>query len=76
MGILWLFVTTFGVVVFPLYEGRESIVRVVRLMGLDLVGVKRKKKTAVIESTSQGEGADIPVERVEDKTKDAMESAA
>lgn len=74
MGILWLFVTTFGVVVFPLYEGRESIVRVVRLMGLDLVGVKGKKKTAVIESTSQGEGTDIPVERIEDKTKDAMES--
>ena len=48
--------------------------RVVRLMGLDLVGVKGKKKTAVIESTSQGEGTDIPVERVEDKTKDAMES--
>ena len=40
----------------------------------DPVGVKGKKKTAVIESTSQGEGTDIPVERVEDKTKDAMES--
>lgn len=76
VGILWLFVTTFGVVVFPLYEGRESIVRVVRLMGLDLVGGKGRKKRAMIESTSQGEGVDIPIERVGDKTQDAMKTEA
>lgn len=69
VGIIWLFVTTFGVVVFPLYEGRENIVRIVRLMGLDLVG---RNKTAMIESASQGEGADIPIDRVEDKTQDVM----
>ena len=82
VGILWLFVTTFGVVVFPLYEGRESIVRVVRLMGLDLVGAKGRKKTAMMEgqfqsrSTSRGEGGDVPIERVEDKTQDVMKMGA
>lgn len=82
MGIIWLFITTFGVVVFPLYEGRESIVRVVRLMGLDLVGAKGRKKTAMMEgqfqsrSTSRGEGGDVPIERVEDKTQDVMKMGA
>ncbi|PYI24632.1 urea transporter [Aspergillus japonicus CBS 114.51] len=38
VGLLWLFCTTFGVVVFPLYEGRTSMVRTVRLMTLDLMG--------------------------------------
>jgi SSS family transporter len=42
VGILWLFVTGFGVVLFPLYEGRASISRVARMMSLDLVGRKPK----------------------------------
>jgi hypothetical protein len=42
VGIIWLFFTLFGVVVFPLYEGRASIARVVRMMSLDLVGKKPK----------------------------------
>lgn len=37
VGILWLFGSAAGVVVLPLVEGRDTIVRVVRLMGLDLV---------------------------------------
>lgn len=44
MGIIWLFVTTGGVVVFPLWEGRESIVRTVRLMGRDVMGVSGRRK--------------------------------
>ncbi|OJJ47805.1 hypothetical protein ASPZODRAFT_141375 [Penicilliopsis zonata CBS 506.65] len=40
VGMLWLFGTAFGVVVFPLYEGRHSIVRVVRMMALDAMGKK------------------------------------
>ncbi|PWY82854.1 urea transporter [Aspergillus heteromorphus CBS 117.55] len=47
VGLLWLFCTTFGVVIFPLYEGRESIVRTVRLMGLDLVGRGGRRKAIV-----------------------------
>ncbi|PYH44826.1 sodium:solute symporter family protein [Aspergillus saccharolyticus JOP 1030-1] len=38
VGLLWLFCTTFGVVVFPLYEGRKSMVRTVRSMALDVMG--------------------------------------
>lgn len=48
VGIMWLFVTTGGVVVFPLWEGRESIARTVRLMEKDLMGLNRKKPVADI----------------------------
>lgn len=41
-GILWLFVTTFGVVVFPLVEGRRSIIRVVRMMSADFYTIISK----------------------------------
>ncbi|KAG2417016.1 urea active transporter [Aspergillus terreus] len=43
VGIIWMFFTAFGVVIFPLYEGRESIVRTVRLMALDAMGRKPRK---------------------------------
>lgn len=39
VGMLWLFCSAFGVIVYPLYEGRGSIIRIVRLMGKDLLGV-------------------------------------
>ncbi|KAL1854563.1 urea active transporter [Paecilomyces lecythidis] len=38
VGLIWLFGTTFGVVVFPLWEGRHSIYRVVRMMSQDIMG--------------------------------------
>ena len=50
VGIIWLFCTSFGVVVFPLWEGRSSIARVVRMMSLDLVG----KKPKVYRGTKDG----------------------
>lgn len=40
VGIIWLFFTAFGVIVFPLFEGRESMLRVVRMMMLDITGKK------------------------------------
>ncbi|KAJ5893374.1 urea active transporter 1 [Penicillium taxi] len=40
VGLIWLFCTFFGVVIFPLWEGRKSIVRVVRMMARDAVGKK------------------------------------
>ena len=43
VGIIWLFVTTFGVVVFPLVEGRQSIIRVVRMMSTDLMGLAGRR---------------------------------
>ncbi|OGE51832.1 hypothetical protein PENARI_c012G10712 [Penicillium arizonense] len=50
VGILWLFFTLFGVVVFPLYEGRESIWRVASMMALDVVG----RKPTVYRGTKTG----------------------
>lgn len=40
VGLVWLFCTAFGVVLFPLYEGWGSIIRVVKMMCLDLMGMK------------------------------------
>lgn len=57
MGIIWLFGTAFGVIVFPLWEGRESIVRTARLMALDAMGRKR----AALEGRS-GSGCEVEAE--------------
>ncbi|CAG8004013.1 unnamed protein product [Penicillium salamii] len=56
VGILWLFITTFGVVLFPLYEGRASITRVARMMSLDLIGRKPK----VYRGTKEADDAATP----------------
>ncbi|KAL4869166.1 hypothetical protein BDV12DRAFT_208727 [Aspergillus spectabilis] len=59
VGIIWLFGTAFGVVLFPLWEGRESIVRIARLMTLDAMGRKKaaldgRREVEVEESTASG----------------------
>ena len=76
VGILWLFCTLFGVVVFPLYEGRESIIRTARLMTLDLMG----KKPMLYRGHKAGEetqlsGVTTPAEQIGEKAKDAMASS-
>ncbi|KAJ9247375.1 Sodium:solute symporter family-domain-containing protein [Paecilomyces variotii] len=38
VGIIWLFGTSFGVIIYPLWEGRYSIQRVVRMMSQDIMG--------------------------------------
>jgi Na+/proline symporter len=71
VGIIWLFCTLFGVVVFPLYEGRESITRVVRMMILDLMG----KKPVLHEGKkddAQPSGVATPAEQVEEKGKEVL----
>ncbi|KAJ6119302.1 hypothetical protein N7523_003582 [Penicillium sp. IBT 18751x] len=70
VGILWLFCTLFGVVIFPLYEGRESIVRVVRMMSLDLMGKKPRLHEGRKTYDSQPSGVATPAEQVEEKGKD------
>ncbi|KAL4884525.1 Sodium:solute symporter family-domain-containing protein [Aspergillus karnatakaensis] len=59
VGIIWLFFTSFGVVLFPLWEGRASMVRVARLMALDAMGRKKaaldgRRGVEVEESTASG----------------------
>lgn len=53
VGIIWLFCTAFGVIIFPLYEGRASIVHTTRAMLLDFTG---KRKAAL-----QGREGPTPV---------------
>lgn len=60
VGLIWLFGTAFGVVVFPLYEGRESIIRVVRLMGLDVFGRKPVLVNGGKEDGAQTSGVVTP----------------
>ncbi|KAJ5341511.1 hypothetical protein N7541_010635 [Penicillium brevicompactum] len=73
VGILWLFITTFGVVVFPLYEGRASIIRVARMMSLDLVGRKPKvyRGTKEVGDSATPSGIATPMEV--EKEKKALE---
>ncbi|KAJ5326527.1 hypothetical protein MYU51_009945 [Penicillium brevicompactum] len=69
VGILWLFITTFGVVVFPLYEGRASIIRVARMMSLDLVGRKPKvyRGTKEVGDSATPSGVATPMEVEKEK---------
>ncbi|KKK22401.1 hypothetical protein AOCH_006181 [Aspergillus ochraceoroseus] len=66
VGIIWLFGSAFGVVVFPLWEGRESMVRIVRLMALDAMG--RKKQQDALDGDKSHEettsGVITPTEKV------------
>lgn len=72
VGFLWLFCTLFGVVIFPLYEGRESIWRVVRMMSLDIMG----KKPTVHEGRKTYEsGVATPTEQVEEKGGKELETS-
>ncbi|KAE8403805.1 Sodium:solute symporter family-domain-containing protein [Aspergillus pseudonomiae] len=64
VGIIWLFCTTVGVVLFPLYEGRESIIRTARLMALDAVG--KKPRFEGQEQTPSGSAT--PTEKVGTKS--------
>ncbi|KAL4951598.1 Sodium:solute symporter family-domain-containing protein [Aspergillus filifer] len=58
VGIIWLFGTAFGVVLFPLWEGRHSMVRTVRLMYLDATGKSWRSaaQQAALEGRAASEG--------------------
>lgn len=74
VGILWLFCTFFGVVIFPLYEGRQSISRVVRMMALDATGKSRPslKKSSV---ASTADGVVTPPEKAVASSSEALSMA-
>lgn len=69
VGILWLFCTAFGVVIFPVYEGRASIVRTVGSMFLELFGKKKAalhgREGDVKDETTPGEST--PQEKLDVK---------
>ncbi|KAJ5719118.1 hypothetical protein N7493_007573 [Penicillium malachiteum] len=77
VGILWLFCTLFGVVVFPLYEGRESIVRVVKMMAYDAMGTRPAVYRGRKADEMQASGLATPAEKSDgEKAKEAIESSA
>ncbi|KAI9374824.1 putative urea transporter [Aspergillus egyptiacus] len=70
VGIIWLFFTSFGVVIFPLWEGRASIARVARLMALDVMGNKKAALEGHREAefaSDEASGAATPTEKVAGK---------
>lgn len=73
VGILWLFITTFGVVIFPLYEGRASITRVVRMMSLDLIGRKPKVYRGTKEADDSAAPSGIATPNEVEKEKKTLE---
>ncbi|KAL4989500.1 Sodium:solute symporter family-domain-containing protein [Aspergillus falconensis] len=69
VGIIWLFGTAFGVILFPLWEGRSSIKRVGKLMLLDAMGRQWKRNALEgqredAESDGSGSGAVTLSEKV------------
>ncbi|KAJ5921755.1 hypothetical protein N7454_009229 [Penicillium verhagenii] len=75
VGILWLFCTLCGVVIFPLYEGRESIVRVVRMMAYDAMGTRPAVYRGRKADEMQASGVATPTETLGEKAKEAESSA-
>ncbi|KAL3454546.1 Sodium:solute symporter family-domain-containing protein [Aspergillus insuetus] len=63
VGIIWLFGTAFGVVLFPLWEGRSSMVRVARLMFYDAMGRKRAALDGRREIEEETSGVATPTEK-------------
>ncbi|KAJ5278779.1 hypothetical protein N7478_004151 [Penicillium angulare] len=75
VGILWLFCTLFGVVVFPLYEGRESITRVVKMMAYDVMGTRPAVYRGRKVDGMQSSGAVTPTGRIAEKDEKVVESS-
>jgi SSS family transporter len=63
VGIIWLFGTAFGVVLFPLWEGRSSMARVARLMFYDAMGRKRAALDGRREVEEETSGVATPTEK-------------
>ena len=59
VGIIWMFFTAFGVILFPLYEGRESIMRTVRMIVLDIMGRRTGEKGIAAPGTENEINEDI-----------------
>jgi hypothetical protein len=66
VGFLWLFCSGFGVVIFPVFEGRRTIVRTVKGIFGDITG-KRKKTPAPVVETDNASTGGSSVEKVTPK---------
>lgn len=69
VGMIWLFGTAFGVIIFPLWEGRHSMYRVVHMMSQDIMGKRpplygRERETKDEPTTGQ---ITPTIEKVSDK---------
>ncbi|KAI5198836.1 hypothetical protein AUEXF2481DRAFT_62688 [Aureobasidium subglaciale EXF-2481] len=73
VGILWLFVTSFCVGIYPVIEGRKTIARTLKSMYLDVTG---KKHPVTHGRATVAETAVVEEKRGEKKERDAESAAA
>ena len=74
VGILWLFFSAFCVGLYPLWEGRKTSSRTLKLIFLDVTGKKKpsphgrvEEMNAAQEEDAESEGADTPTEKAGEK---------
>lgn len=63
VGIIWIFGSLFGVGLFPIFEGRKTLVNTVKFIYLDITGKKHPSKHTV---TIEAEGGKSDHEGHED----------
>lgn len=56
VGIIWIFCSLFGVGLFPVYEGRNTLVNTFKFIALDLSGKKHPGKRHDHNVAIEGEG--------------------
>jgi hypothetical protein len=67
VGFLWLFCSGFGVVIFPVFEGRLTIVRTVKGIFGDITGKRKKTAAPVVEETDNASTGASSVEKITPK---------
>ncbi|KAK5047488.1 hypothetical protein LTR84_006585 [Exophiala bonariae] len=64
VGILWLFFSTFCVGIFPLWQGRKTMVHTVKSMFLDITGKKKPALHGRVTEIEEESGQQTPEEKV------------
>ncbi|KAI9706168.1 MAG: hypothetical protein M1820_004929 [Bogoriella megaspora] len=70
VGILWLFFSAFCVGLYPLWEGRATSTRTIKMIFLDITGKRKPVRRAEV---TEGEEAEVESPAVETPTEKVME---
>lgn len=75
VGIIWIFCSLFGVGLFPIYEGRKTLVNTFKFIYLDLTGKRHpgKNRSLAIEGETAQQSRRVS-EAKEDKVLSTKES--
>jgi len=64
VGIMWLFFSTFCVGLFPLWQGRKTMVHTVKSIILDITGKKKPALHGRVAEVEDESGQQTPEEKV------------